>query len=127
MVYTRPMFSEREWDYYRHVNQTFADGVLDEMDGVENPLLLIQAYHFACLPALVKERRPDARIAVFWHIPWPTPEAFGICPWRQELLAGLLGADIVSFHTQAHCRNFLETVDRYLECRIEWEHAAVHR
>src|SRR5260221_120208 len=78
IAYTRPMFRTRDWEHYRHVNQTFADAVLDEMDGVENPLLLIQDYHFACLPALVKERRPDAPIALFWHIPGPTPEAFGI-------------------------------------------------
>jgi len=127
IAYTRPMFRARDWEHYQRANQRFADAVLEEMEGVDEPLLLIQDYHFARLPALVKEKRPDARIAVFWHIPWPNPEAFGICPWRQELLDGLLGADIVSFHIQAHCRNFLETVDRFLECRIEWERFAVHR
>ena len=79
------------------------------------------------LPRLIKERRPDARVAVFWHIPWPNPEAFGICPWQRELLDGLLGADIVGFHIQGHCRNFLQTIDRALECRIEWERFAVNR
>jgi trehalose-6-phosphate synthase len=66
-------------------------------------------------------------VAIFWHIPWPNPEAFGICPWQRELLDGLLGADLVGFHTQAHCNNFLETVDAALESRIEWERFAVKR
>jgi trehalose 6-phosphate synthase len=89
--------------------------------------LLVQDYHFALLPRMVKEVRPDARIAIFWHIPWPNPEAFGICPWQRELLDGLLGADLIGFHTQAHCNNFLETVDAVLESRIEWERFAVKR
>ena len=78
--------------------------------------MLVQDYHFALLPRLHQGARPDARVAMFWHIPWPNPEAFGICPWQHELLDGLLGADLIGFHTQAHCNNFLETVDRCLEC-----------
>ena len=76
---------------------------------------------------MIKEQRPDARVAIFWHIPWPNPEAFGICPWQRELLDGMLGADLIGFHIQAHCNNFLETVDRALESRIDWEHFAVNR
>ena len=89
--------------------------------------MLVQDYHFALLPRMIKERRPDARVAIFWHIPWPNPEAFGICPWQRELLDGMLGADLIGFHIQAHCNNFLETVDRALESRIDWEHFAVNR
>ena len=76
---------------------------------------------------MIKELRPDARVAIFWHIPWPNPEAFGICPWQGELLDGLLGADLIGFHIQSHCNNFLETVDRALEARIEWDRFAVNR
>jgi trehalose 6-phosphate synthase len=79
------------------------------------------------LPRLIKSARPDARVAIFWHIPWPNPEAFAICPWQKELLDGLLGADLIGFHIQAHCNNFLETVDHSIECRIEWERFAVNR
>jgi len=79
------------------------------------------------LPRLIKKERPDARVAIFWHIPWPNPEAFSICPWRRELLDGLLGADLIGFHIQSHCNNFLQTVDRTLESRVEWEHFAVTR
>jgi trehalose 6-phosphate synthase len=76
---------------------------------------------------MIKELRPDARVAIFWHIPWPNPEAFGICPWQADLLDGLLGADLIGFHVQAHCNNFLETVDRTLEARIDRERFAVKR
>ena len=86
----------------------------------ESPLVLIQDYHFALLSALIKAERPDARVAIFWHIPWPNFEAFGICPWQREILLGMLGADLIGFHTQYHCNNFLETVDRALEARIDW-------
>ena len=109
------------------MNVKFAEAVLEEMASTERPVVLVQDYHFALLPRLIKQRRPDARVAIFWHIPWPNPEAFGICPWQRELLDGLLGADLIGFHIQSHCNNFLETVDRALESRIDWEHFAVNR
>jgi trehalose 6-phosphate synthase len=127
IVHARPTFRPEDWTQYQAVNQKFAAAVLDEMAATDDPVLLIQDYHFALLPRLVREQRPDARIALFWHIPWPNPEAFGICPWQPELLAGMLGADIIGFHTQFHCNNFLETVDRAIEARIDWEHFAVVR
>lgn len=127
IAHTRPIFRVSDWQSYQAANRKFADAALQEMEGTSNPLLLVQDYHFALLPRMVKQARPDVRIAIFWHIPWPNPEAFGICPWQRELLDGLLGADLVGFHTQAHCNNFLETVDRALESRIEWEHFAVRR
>jgi trehalose 6-phosphate synthase len=127
IAHTRPTFRSRDWDYYREVNKKFAKAVLEEMEGTEQPVLLIQDYHFALLPQLIKRERPDARVAIFWHIPWPNPEAFGICPWQRELLEGLLGADLIGFHIQAHCGNFLETVNRALESRVEWDHFAINR
>jgi len=101
--------------------------LLEEIAGEENPAVLVQDYHFALLPRMIKSKRPDARVAIFWHIPWPNPEAFGICPWQRELLSGLLGADLIGFHVQAHCNNFLETVDQALESRIDWARFAVTR
>ena len=127
IAHTRPIFRASDWQDYLDANRKFADAVLAEMDGIEHALLLVQDYHFALLPRMVKERRPDVRVAIFWHIPWPNPEAFRICPWQRELLDGLLGADLVGFHIQAHCNNFLETVDAALESRIEWERFAVKR
>ena len=111
----------RDWELYRQVNQQFADIVVEEMGDTERPLLLAQDYHFALLPRLVKQKRPDARVAIFWHIPWPNAEMFSICPCQRELMDGLLGADLVGFHIQQHCNNFLESVDRTLESRVDWE------
>ena len=127
IAHTRPIFRAEDWEAYREVNAKFARAVLEEMAGQENPIVLVQDYHFALLPKLIKEQRPDARVAIFWHIPWPNPEAFSICPWQRELLEGLLGADLIGFHIQSHCNNFLETIDRTLESRIEWERFAVNK
>jgi trehalose 6-phosphate synthase len=76
---------------------------------------------------MVKEARPDARVAIFWHIPWPNPEVFGICPWQSELLDGLLGADLIGFHIRTHCSNFLATVDRALEALTDWDRFEIYR
>ncbi len=127
IAHTRPMFRISDWEHYCRANTKFAKAVLEEMEGTEQPVLLVQDYHFALLPRLVKKARPDARVAIFWHIPWPNPETFGICPWQRELLEGLLGADLIGFHIQSHCTSFLQTVDRTLESRIDWDHFAVNR
>lgn len=127
IAHTRPIFRESNWVHYREVNKKFAEVVLQELEGTQEPCVLVQDYHFALLPALIKQKRPDSRVAIFWHIPWPNPESFGICPWQKELLQGMLGADIIGFHTQYHCNNFIETIDRTLESRIDYEHFTVHR
>ena len=127
IAHTRPIFRASDWEHYYNVNRRFADALLEEIAGEENPVVLIQDYHFALLPRMLKDRLPNARVAIFWHIPWPTPEAFEICPWQRELLDGLLGADLIGFHVRAHCNNFLNTVDRILESRVDWEHFSVKR
>ncbi len=127
IAHTRPVFREQDWVAYREVNRRFADAFIEEAADQPNPTVLVQDYHFALVPRMIKEARPDARVAIFWHIPWPNPEAFGICPWQRELLDGLLGADLIGFHIQSHCNNFLESVDRTLESRIDREHFAVNR
>ncbi len=127
IAHTRPIFRPEDWLHYQRINQRFADAVLQEIADAESPILLAQDYHLALLPKMVKEVRPDARVAIFWHIPWPNPEVFGICPWQRELIEGLLGADLIGFHIQSHCNNFLETVDRALEALTEWDRFAVNR
>ncbi len=127
IAHTRPMFREQDWQAYYQVNRRFADAFIEEAADERNPAVLVQDYHFALVPRMIKEARPDARVAIFWHIPWPNPEAFCICPWQRELLDGLLGADLIGFHIQSHCNNFLESVDRALESRIDREHFAVDR
>jgi trehalose-6-phosphate synthase len=124
IAHVRPVFRSSDWEQYVAVNQRFADAVVKEAR-TDNPVVLVQDYHFALLPRMVRERLPKATIITFWHIPWPNPESFGICPWREEILEGLLGSTILGFHTRFHCKNFLETVDRYLETRIEYEASTV--
>jgi trehalose-6-phosphate synthase len=127
IAHTRPLFRASDWQHYQDVNRKFMAAVLQEIEKVVKPVVLVQDYHFALLPRLLKEKRPDARVAIFWHIPWPNPEAFGICPWQRQLVDGLLGADLIGFHIQSHCNNFLQTVDRVVESRVDWEHFSVLR
>jgi len=127
IAHTRPIFRASDWSYYQRVNAKFAEVLVKEMEGTEHPVVFVQDYHFALLPQMIKKARPDARVAIFWHIPWPNAESFGICPWQAELVDGLLGADILGFHIQSHCNNFLETVDRVLEARTDWEHFSIRR
>ena len=119
IAHTRPIFRIDDWARYQEVNLKFAKALDEEIE--DGTYIFIQDYHFSILPRLIKQRHPGAKIALFWHIPWPNPEAFGICPWKREILHGMLGADLIGFHTQYHCNNFLETVDRTLECRTNWE------
>jgi trehalose 6-phosphate synthase len=122
--YTRPEFRAGDWLEYRKVNGRFAAAVCEEVRGPD-PVVLVQDYHFALAPRMIREHLPRATVIAFWHIPWPTAERFGICPWDRELLEGLLGSSVVGFHTQQHCNNFLESVDRYLEARIDRERQSV--
>lgn len=118
IAHVRPIFRLQDWNTYSEVNRKFAKTVVKEAK-TDNPVILIQDYHFALLPKMIKDLLPKATIIMFWHIPWPNPESFGICPWKDEILEGLLGSSILGFHTPYHCNNFIETVDRYLECRID--------
>lgn len=124
LAYVRPAFREGDWKMYEEVNRKFADVVQKEAQ-TARPVVLIQDYHFALLPQMVRERVPRATIALFWHIPWPSAETFGVCPWKREMLVHMLGADILGFHTRYHCQNFLATVDRFVECQIDHEHMTV--
>ncbi|MBF0208146.1 MAG: trehalose-6-phosphate synthase [Oligoflexia bacterium] len=118
IAHVRPIFRSSDWKYYQEVNKKFALAVKQEAR-TKNPVILLQDYHFALLPKMINELLPEATIITFWHIPWPNSESFGICPWREEILDGLLGSTIIGFHTQLHSNNFIDTVDRYLECRID--------
>ncbi len=120
IAHVRPIFRTSDWVQYEAVNRKFADAVVEESK-TSDPIVLVQDYHLALVPRMVRERLPGATIITFWHIPWPNPEAFAICPWRQELLDGLLGSSILGFHTQFHCNNFVDTVDRQLEARVDRE------
>ncbi|MEK6701035.1 MAG: trehalose-6-phosphate synthase [Planctomycetota bacterium] len=120
LTHERPLFRAADWDQYVKANQRFADAVLDEV-GNESAVVMVQDYQLALVPGMVKQRRPDLKVGLFWHIPWPNPEAFRICPFRVEVLQGMLGADLIGFHLQQHCNNFLDTVDRMVEAKLDWD------
>lgn len=126
VTHTRPIFRETDWQMYKKVNQKFADSILEELPA-KNPFVFIQDYHFTLLARIIKEKRPDATVALFWHIPWPNPEVFAICPYQQEILDGMLGCDLIGFHTQFHCNNFIDTANRLIECRVDTEKFSVVR
>jgi len=126
ITHTRPIFRETDWQMYKKVNQKFADRILEELPA-KPPFLFIQDYHFTLLPGMIKEKRPDVNIAMFWHIPWPNPESFSICPYQDEILTGMLSCDLIGFHVQFHCNNFLETANRLLESRVDTEKFSIVR
>jgi trehalose-6-phosphate synthase len=124
MAFVRPNFREADWNLYKAINARYAQAVAIEAKG-SDPIILIQDYHFALLPGLLRKKLPNATIITFWHIPWPNPEIFGICPWKEDIIAGLLGSSVIGFHTQFHCNNFLDTVDRFMEARIDREQSLI--
>ncbi|MBL7668974.1 MAG: trehalose-6-phosphate synthase [Bdellovibrionaceae bacterium] len=124
IAHVRPVFRSQDWIQYVAVNEKFAKTVVEEAK-TDDPVVLVQDYHFALLPKMIRERLPKATVITFWHIPFPNSEVFGICPWRDEILDGLLGSSILGFHTRFHCNNFLDSVDRFLECRIDRETSIV--
>jgi trehalose 6-phosphate synthase len=124
LAYVRPAFRADDWHAYEEVNAKFAEVVAAESN-TDSPVILIQDFHFALLPQLIRKRIPKATIALFWHIPWPNAETFGVCPWKREMLLHMLSADILGFHTRYHCQNFLDSVDRFVECQIDHEHMTV--
>jgi len=123
-TYVQPVFNKSQWDAYQEVNDIFAKRILEEV-GNRKTLVFIQDYHFALVPSLIKEVRPEIVIAQFWHIPWPRQRVFSTCPWQKEILNGLLGNDLLGFQTVRHCRNFLTTVNRTLEAGVDYEKAEV--
>jgi trehalose 6-phosphate synthase len=124
VAHARPTFRASDFEHYVTVNRRFADAVCEEVDS-DDPIVLVQDYHFALAPRMIRERLPRATIITFWHIPWPNAERIGICPFREELISGLLGSSILGFHTQGHCNNFIDSVDAFMESRIDRESHAI--
>ncbi len=126
ITHTRPIFREKDWNIYQKVNEKFVETILEEFPA-KDPFVFIQDYHFTTLPKMIKAKRPQAKVALFWHIPWPNPEVFSICPYQKEILEGMLSCDLIGFHVQFHCNNFLDTANRFLEARVDTEKFSVVR
>ena len=124
IAHIRPTFRSSDWNHYVMINERFAQAVCEEAK-TDDPVVLVQDYHFALLPKMIREQLPSATIISFWHIPWPNAERYGICPWRQQILEGLLGSSILGFHTRVHCNNFIDSVDRLLEARIDRDDSTI--
>jgi alpha,alpha-trehalose-phosphate synthase [UDP-forming] len=118
IVYQRPAFREADWNTYKEVNRKFADSVVAEV-GDKKAFVFIQDYHLALLSQMIKKRNDKIITAQFWHIPWPNPEAFRVCPWQTDILEGLLANDLLGFHIRYHCNNFMDTVSRSMEARVD--------
>lgn len=125
VCYIRPRFVPETWQTYQAVNRKFAQAILEM--ATPNSIVFLQDYHLCLVPKYIKEDRPDLTTIMFWHIPWPNPEIFRICPWKKEILDGLLANDILGFHVQYHAANFIETVGLELEARLDWEKMQVIR
>lgn len=127
IAYTRPTFKKEDWEEYKKVNGKFAQNILSEIKNIERPIVLIQDFQLALVPRMIKNSRPDASVGIFWHIPWPNSESFSICPWKKEIIDGMLGADLIGFQTQLHCNNFIETVSREIESLLDFEQLTITR
>ena len=124
LAHVRPVFRSSDWNQYKEINERFALAIIEEAK-TDNPVVLVQDYHLALVPKIVRDHLPHATIITFWHIPWPNPERYAICPWHRDILEGLLGSSILGFHTRFHCSNFINTVDRSLETRIDWDNSMI--
>ncbi len=100
------------WNTYKHVNQKFADAILEQSG--DDDIIWVHDYQLMLVPQMVKEKRPNTSIGFFLHIPFPSYEIFRTLPWREEVLEGLLGADLIGFHTYDYERHFLSSVRRLL-------------
>ena len=118
VAFTPPIYRKSDWNTYKKVNQIFAEVVLQEVAD-RKAVVYLQDYHFALLPRLIKERKPHLTVGQFWHIPWPNHEIFRTCPWRGEILDGLLGNDLLGFHIPSFGNNFLDSVKYNLKGKID--------
>jgi trehalose 6-phosphate synthase len=117
-AHVQPVFRSQDFDAYQLVNRRFAEAVHEEVES-DSPLILVQDYHFALAPQAIRERLPRSTIVAFWHVPWPHPRDYAVCPWGRQLLDGLLGSTIVGFQTPADCESFIETVECSLDAHVD--------
>jgi len=116
IVYRQPIFLISDWEYYKLINRRYAEAVLEEC-GSKKSFVWLHDYQLTLVAKYIKEAKPKSKVALFWHIPWPNPEAFRICPQKREILEGLLSNDLLGFHVRYHCHNFIRTVEQELEAR----------
>jgi trehalose 6-phosphate synthase len=109
MVHVKPVFRAEDWAAYQSVNRRFAEAAAANLGDTTTPVF-IQDYHLALVAGELRKLKPAARIAIFWHIPWPSPDQLRMCPWRREILEGLLANNLIAFQLDRDRRNFLAAV-----------------
>jgi trehalose-6-phosphate synthase/Kef-type K+ transport system membrane component KefB len=124
VVDVRPKFRSEDWVAYQDINARFAAAIHAELGESEAPVF-IQDYHMALVAPALRTLRPAARTALFWHIPWPYPDRLRICPWRRELVAGLLANDLIAFQLERDRRNFLLAAEEELRAEVETESSRI--
>jgi trehalose 6-phosphate synthase len=124
LVDVRPKFRQDDWAAYQAVNARFASAIHAELPTSDTPIF-VQDYHLALVAPHLRGLRPAARSALFWHIPWPYPDRLRICPWRREILRGLLANDLLAFQLERDRRNFLLAVDDELDAEIDTDESSV--
>lgn len=125
IAYTRPKFLASDWQTYQRVNQKFAEAILEEV-GDQKAFVWVQDFHLVLVGKYLREaNRSNLITSFFWHIPWPNPEVFRICPQKKEVLEGMLSYDLLGFQIRYHCDNFLAAIDHELEARIDREKMSV--
>lgn len=121
-VFQKPIFNKSFWDGYKHSNELFANAILDELKGIKKAFIWFHDYHLALAPQMVKNKISKNQKIVtahFWHIPWPTPGTFALCPWAKEILEGLLANDLIGLHIKADCVDFLASAKRILKASVD--------
>ena len=124
VVFVTPNYVPQDWRYYVKINRRFAEKTIETLDKSQ-AVIWIQDYHFTLLPKYLRKLRSDLIIGQFWHIPWPTYEIFRICPWKKDILEGMLGNDLIGFHRSFHARNFLDAVARELEANVDYDNMTI--
>ncbi len=124
VVFVKPKFNPQWWESYLAVNEKYAQAIVEELNS-DNAFIWINDYHLALLPKMLKDKNPSLTIGTFWHIPWPTYEIFRICPWRKQIIEGLLGSDFIGFHRGYHVDNFIQCARRELEVIIDSEPSSI--
>jgi trehalose 6-phosphate synthase/phosphatase len=110
-------FSAAFWNQYQNVNRAFAG--LAAAEALPDDQVWVQDFHLALVPKMLRERRPGLPIGIFWHVPFPPEQLFRILPWRGELLTGMLGADLIGFHTHAYVKHFLDCCERIMGISVD--------
>ncbi len=131
IVYVKPVFNSYQFLAYDEVNKKFAAVIKEEIETLKNNspetgegkpenIIWLQDYHLARCAKYLKEYDSKIKVGIFWHIPWPNPEVFSICPEKEALLEGLLSNDLIGFHISYHCQNFLRVCEWELEAQVNW-------